>query len=122
MDYKGTIIEESLSRKTVLKQLNIVATKVEPVTEAHKTPWLTHWTLHAVVIPTEKAEAVAKQLSKSLEGNYWYVDFKNDTTHYVIFPGRVFRVNRSRPDEYQAAIAHGHSLGIPEYQLDFSPN
>lgn len=122
MDYEGTIIEESLKRKTVLRAVDIAGTKIEPVTEAHKTPWLKQWTLHAVVIPSDKAEAVAKQLSKSLDGNYWYVDFKNDTTHYIVFPGRVFRVNRSRPAEYDAAVAHGHTLGIPEYQLDFSPN
>ena len=38
MNYKGTIIEESLKNKEVLKDLDIVNTKVEAITERHRTP------------------------------------------------------------------------------------
>ena len=37
MNYKGVIIEESLENKDVLKEVVILATKVEPVIEKHKT-------------------------------------------------------------------------------------
>jgi hypothetical protein len=30
-------------------------------------------------------------------------------------------VNRSKKKEYDAVVKYGVSLGIPEYQLDFSP-
>lgn len=121
MDYEGVIIEESLSDKTVLKDVQIISTKVEPVTKKHNTPWLKQWTLHTVVIPVDKASKVAKTISKALQPNYWYVDFKNDTTHYIIFPNKVFCVERSKPEQYKQVTEYGLGLGIPDYQLDFSP-
>lgn len=121
MNYFGVIIEESLKDKAILKQVSIIKTKVEPVTDHHKTPWLKQWTLHTVEIPEDKVLYVTGLLSKSLDRNYWYADFKNDEYHYVIFADKVFKVDRSNPDEYQAVVAHGLELGIPDYQLDFSP-
>lgn len=120
MDYKGIIIEESLKNKAVLGRVTITETKIELVTEAHKTPWLKQWTLHTVTIPVEDAGNIAKELSQSLDNNYWYVDYRNRDTHYVIFPGKIFCVDRSQPDQYEAAKAYGVSLGIPDYQLTFS--
>lgn len=121
MSYTGVIIEESLKDKAVLKEVEIVKTEVEPVTEHHKTPWLKQWTLHTFEIPESKAQSVAELLSKSLDNNYWYADFKNDDYHYVIFPDKVFKVDRSNPDQYKPVVEHGMELGIPDYQLDFSP-
>ena len=39
-NYRGVIIEESLKNKEVLKKVQILETKVEEVTEKHKTPWI----------------------------------------------------------------------------------
>lgn len=119
MDYEGVIIEESLTDKAVLSNLKIVSTKVEPITTRHKTPWLKQWTLHTIKIPQKDAENIAKRLSQCLDSNHWYADFKNSTTHYVIFPNKIFRIDRSKADQYQAATAYGLTLGIPDYQLDF---
>src|ERR1700752_2559926 len=76
MDYEGVVIAESLRDASVLTQLDVVSTKVEPVTEAHKTPWLKQWTLHTVRIPEATANKVAEMLSHALEPDYWYIDFK----------------------------------------------
>ena len=121
MGCTGVIIEESLINKDVLKELHIVSTQVEQVTPEHKTPWLKQWTIHTIDVPQDEAAAVAEKLSRSLDGNYWYADFMDDKTHYVIFPNKVFKVDRSQPDQYEAVVAHGLSLNIPDYQLDFSP-
>ena len=120
-NYRGDIIEESLSNKNVLKEVNIVSTRVEKVTADHKTPWLKQWTLHTIEVTPAEAEALAEKLSHSLDGNYWYIDFKNDKTHYIIFPNKVFTVNRSQPEQYKPVVSHGLSLNIPRHQLDFSP-
>lgn len=122
MDYEGVIIEESLKDKSILKELEILSTKVEPITKEHKTPWLKQWTLHTVKIPGNKADSTANDVSKALEPNYWYADFKNDEVHYIIFPNKVFKIDRSKVDEYKAATNYGLTLGIPDYQLDFAPN
>ena len=50
MNYIGIIIEESLKNKDFLKEVKILNTKIEQVTERHKTPWLKQWTLRAVEI------------------------------------------------------------------------
>jgi hypothetical protein len=120
--YTGVIIEESLEDKTLLQEVRILQTKVEEVTAKHATAWLSQWTLHTVTIPDEKAVYIAERLSKSLNrehGGSWYADFKNDTTHYIIFRNKVFSIDRSKPQQYEMAAAYGKSLGIPEHQLDW---
>ena len=122
--YTGVIIEESLENTDVLQRVAITASQVEPVTDRHKTPWLSQWTLRWVEIPEAEAQAVAAELSRSLDRGHagsWYADFRNDTHHFVIFRDKVFFVDRRSREQYQAAIRYGISLGIPEHQLDFRP-
>lgn len=122
MNYKGVIIEESLKDKDILGDVIVLSTKVEPINERHQTPWLKQWTLHTVEILEEKADAIAENLGQDLETEHtaWYADFKNDKYHYIIFSGgKVFKVDLQNPVLYQEARAHGISLGIPEYQVDF---
>ncbi|OGY23511.1 MAG: hypothetical protein A2172_04865 [Candidatus Woykebacteria bacterium RBG_13_40_15] len=124
-NYKGDIIEESLSNKEVLKKVKIISMRVEKVTEKHKTPWLGQWTLHLVEVPSDQAKEVAGEISKSLDTKHegsWYADFKNETHHYIIFPNKVFFIDRTNKDQYDEASKYGISLGIPEYQVDFSPH
>ena len=122
-NFKGVIIEESLEEKDVLKKVKILKTKVEKVTEEHKTPWIKQWTLHTVEIPENQVDAVAKDLSKSLDSKHeWYADFKNGKFHYIIFRNKVFKVDRFKPEQYTKVTKFGISLGIPDYQLDFSPH
>jgi len=118
---RGEVIEESLSDRAALDGLTIVSTRVEPVTEKHKTPWLKQWTLHTVRVSPEAADAVAQRFSKSLADHYWYVDFKNIDTHYIVFPNKVFVVDRENTAQYKPVIDHGLTLGIPRHQLDFAP-
>lgn len=120
--FTGSIIEESLVDQSVLDNVKIVSTRVEPVTEKHKTPWLEKWTIDEVHIPLTRAKAVAAQLSHSFDvshANTWYADFKNKAYHYIIFPGRVFCIDRSNAEQYNSAKQYGASLRIPSYMLDF---
>lgn len=121
--FYGTIIEESLEDNSPLGYMEIISTKVEPVTEKHKTPWVNQWTLHKVEIDADKAEQVASLLSRSIDHEHissWYADFKNETTHYIIFRDKVFNINRTSEEEYKKATEYGLTLGIPEYQLGFT--
>jgi len=124
MDYKGVIIEESLENKDILQDVTVLSTKVEQVTEEHHTPHLKQWTLHTVEIPEDRGEEIAEKLSKVLETSHghWYADFKNEKFHYVVFRDRVFKVDQSKPEEYRQVTEYGIPLGIPDYQLDFSPD
>lgn len=124
MNYIGVIIEESLGDKSVLGQVEILETKVEPVTPEHKTPWLLQWTLHTITIPEERAEQIAQKISGCFDAAHpeWYADYKNDDYHFVIYAGKVFKVDRKNPILYKVAREYGISIGIPEYQLDFTPD
>ena len=124
MSFNGVIIEESLTEKSVLNDANIISTKVEPVTEHHKTPWVKQWTLHTVEIPDDKVAEVADKISKGLDKEHdWYADFKTYTEHYVIYTGKVFHItDRTDKIQYDEATAYGISIGIPDYQVDFSPH
>jgi hypothetical protein len=122
MDYKGVIIEESLENNNILKSVNILSTKVEPVVEKHKTPWLKQWTLHTVEILNNQADSVAEEISRALETEHsWYADFKNETTHFIIFKNKVFKIDRTSKEQYDKAREYGVLLGIPPYQVDFNP-
>ncbi len=123
MNYKGVIIEESLQDASVIKDVNVLETKVEPITPEHKTPWLKQWTLHTVEIPEERAGEVAEKLSQSFDKEHpdWYADYKNDKYHFIIFAGKIFKVDLTNPVLYRDAREYGISIGIPEYQVDFAP-
>tara|TARA_Y100000310_G_C20123763_1_gene552682 strand:- start:140 stop:535 length:396 start_codon:yes stop_codon:yes gene_type:complete len=121
--FKGVIIEESLIDKRVLDGVEIVNTRVEEVTEKHKTPWVNQWTLHTVNVSKDKVDLVAEEISESLDSKHnWYADFKDNETHYIIYRNKIFKVDRSSKGQYEEATRYGISLGIPKHQVDFSPH
>ena len=123
MNYSGVIIEESLENIDILEHVKIIETKVEEVVEEHKTPWIKQWTLHTVEIPEDKVVEIAEKVSKALDSEHnWYADFKNETSHYIIFRNKVFCIDRKSKEQYEEAKRYGISLGIPEYQVDFAPD
>ncbi len=120
--FNGVIIEESLGNKNVLSKVKILKTDIEPVSEEHQTPWIKQWTLHTVEILGNQADSIAKEISSALDSEHdWYADFKNQDSHYIIFRHKIFKVDRSKPEQYAEVTKYGMSLGIPDYQLDFSP-
>lgn len=120
MNYKGVIIEESLEDKSVLHNVKVVKTDVEQVTERHKTPWLSQWTLHTVEIPEKNIEEVVAAVSHLFDKkhNSWYADFKNDEYHFIVYPHKIFMIPLGDEKEYEEARAYGISWGIPEYQVN----
>lgn len=122
-NFKGITIEESLENKHIFRTVKITKTKVEEVTEEHKTPWIKQWTLHTIEIKENQSNKIAKELSQSLDTKHdWYADFKNSEFHYIIFRNKIFKVDRSNQEQYKPVVKYGLSLGIPDYQLDFSPD
>lgn len=90
----------------------------------HQTPWLKKWTLHAVQIKREATDAVAEEISKSIDAAHdhpWYADFDDGELHYIIFPNKIFKIDMQDGKQYAAAKAYGIALGIPPYQVDFHP-
>ncbi|MFA6513724.1 MAG: hypothetical protein WCT50_00335 [Patescibacteria group bacterium] len=116
--YRGDIIEESLENKDILKKLNVIATRVAKVVDKHQTPWLTQWTLDTIEVGDDEADNLAEELSRALESKHgWYIDYRNDRYHYVIFKNKFFKLNRSKKSDYEEMISYGLSKGTPSYQL-----
>jgi len=121
MKYTGIIIAESLKDKSIVDSLQVIKTKIETVTEKHRTPWVTQWTLHTVQIPEDEIDQVVEVISHSLETNHtdWYADFKNDRYHYIVFSQKIFKVDFKNPVLYDEVKTYGMARGIPDYQLNF---
>ena len=120
--YTGTIIQESLVDQLILDKLHVTRTVVEEATPRHNTPWVKAWILHTVEIEEEDADKWAEWLSKNIDNSHdhpWYVDYKNEKYHYVIFPGKIFKIERKNKEQNKKAVNYGLAVGIPEYQLDW---
>jgi hypothetical protein len=92
MDYKGVIIEESLKDKSVLKEIKILRTISEKVTKIHRTPWLSQWTIHNVLVSEEKIDLISEKIQKSLDDSHeWYVELKNKRNEIMIFHDNIIK-------------------------------
>ena len=120
MDYKGIIIEESLSNPNILEKLEIVHTAISNVTEKDETPWLDKWTMHTVLIKENEIDFYAEELSRLIDVKHcsnWYCDFRNEQFHYVVFRNKIFKLDRTNEQDYSNMREYAISLGLPEYQL-----
>lgn len=108
--YKGTIIEESLEDKAVLKDFKIQNTRV--TTEENPAD---RWHMYTV----EGSESAIEKLSEVLKPSKWYCHFWNGTDMIVVFKGKIFNFKYSDQSERNRAIEYGISIGIPKQQLDF---
>lgn len=107
--YKGTIVENSLIDKKILKDVKIERTYQDE-----------DWILHDVFVNGERLE----KLGKSLTDGPWYMNFwkEGKTDGIVIFKDKSFKINYSDKSTWIEALKYGRSIGIPEEQLDFSIN
>lgn len=104
--YKGTIIENSLSDKSILNQLKIVKT------------WQSDdWILHNVLLSREQII----DLPKYLTDGPWYIHLweQGKDEIYVVFKDKIFTIKSSDKSTWFDVISYGKSIGIPEEQLNF---
>ncbi len=103
---KGTIIENSLQDKSILKELNI-----------QRSYPLEDWILHDILIE----ESDVPKLSQYLADGPWYIHVWDSDTRKVIvvFKDKLFHLDYLNKATWREAIIHGKSMGIPEEQLDF---
>lgn len=103
---KGTIIENSLADKSLLKEVQVTRTWQDG-----------SWVLHDVLVD----EARAQEAGKYLADGPWYMHFwepdKDD--FLIVFKDKTFTAKRSDSTSLADIIAYGKSIGIPEEQLDF---
>ena len=103
---KGTIIENSLANKDILKTLQV-----------DKTWQAGTWILHSIQIDERRI----KELSESLNNEPWYIHLweQGEDKVTVIFKKKIFTISFSDKATWADAVNYGRSLGIPAEQLDF---
>lgn len=104
--YTGTIVENSLDDKAILKKLRI-----------NKTWQDEDWILHSVSVD----ENQLTELSHSINNGPWYIHVwkEGQDEVQVIFKDKIFHIQHSDKSTWNDAIEYGKSIGIPENQLDF---
>lgn len=120
MNYTGAIVEESLIDSSILKELTILQKERSKVTSKENTPWLEYWNIHTVEIAEALMDQYAQRLSELLDTthcNDWYCDFRNTNFHYVIFPHKVFKLNRTSKQDYLTMQEYGIHIGLPISRL-----
>lgn len=105
--FKAIIIENGLSDKKILDELNI-----------EKTYTIKDKTIHNV----ELSKDLISKLQKSIADGPWFIKLWNsggdDMT--VIFKDKTFSVKISDRSSWNDAINFGKSIGVSEDELDFS--
>lgn len=106
---KGTIIENSLADKSLLKKVKIMATRQDG-----------DWILHDVLVD----EMQVPEIAKAISDGPWYIHLwqSGEDEFLILYKDKSFRVRKSDPTSFADAFAYGKSIGIPEEQLDFPTN
>lgn len=56
-----------------------------------------------------------------LQPNQSHVDFRDETTHYVVVPSKVLRIDRRQTEQYEALMSLAATIDLPRHQLEISP-
>lgn len=106
MNYKGTIIENSLQDKSILSELQIISSRQSG-----------DWVLHEVLVNEEQLESLGRYLNDGRWYMHFWVPGQDDIV--IVFKNRNFTIKSSDKSTWTDAILYGRSIGIPEEQLDF---
>ncbi len=110
--YKGTIIEESLSDKSVIDELEVTHTYTE---EDQDNPERT-WHLYTVLVSKDEISKIQMYLKRE---DGWYAHFWDGDDVVVVFRDKMFKIKASDKSTWKNAIEYGLSVGVPLEQLDF---
>ena len=110
MNYKGTIVEESLLDNRLINSFKINKFRISNAEKPED-----RWHLYEV----EATPAQIDELATQLKPIGWYTHFWQGDDVIVVFSGKKFEIKYSNQETWKDAIAYGESLGIPVEQLDF---
>jgi hypothetical protein len=111
-DWRGVIIEESLSDLTLLNRVIIVGT-VNRALEGGEDSSLR---FHKVGVPESQLETLI-QIARARIKSGWYIHLVNADVMKVIFSGRVFEIHAGDTDKFEEVRRYGMRQGIKEEQL-----
>lgn len=110
MNYRGTIVEESLLDNRLINSFKVNKFRISNAEEPEN-----RWHVYEV----EATQTQIDELATRLKPAGWYTHFWHGDDVIVVFPGRKFEIKHSIQETWKDAITYGESLGIPVEQLDF---
>lgn len=113
--YKGIIIAESISDENVLTEIEHKS--IEKY--AHKLNNEIDTIIYKVEVSDSEIESFSEKISKSLLPRGFYVHFLCNDKMIVVYPNKVFRLEKDNNKEIEECIKYGMSLGIDKRMLKF---
>ena len=120
MNYKGVIIEESLTNKELFTLCEIMSTRVSENNNPKTNAGESKWTLHQVEVPESNLKKVTEQLSENLKLPNWWADLSSEDNVYIIFHNKIFKGKNSDNKFRKEVISYAHSLNLPKGQIPLS--
>lgn len=120
--FRGRILAESLKLDVdlIVPDVRLHRLGRRDVSDSSVSTQPTIWTFLDFEAPDNRAEELATGLAEALSADGgWYADFRSETEHVVIFPGKTFRYAKGDRDGFDAAVEYGRSIGVPDHQLDW---
>ncbi|WP_280343838.1 hypothetical protein [Nocardia neocaledoniensis] len=116
---KGVLIAESLVAGAKIEAIPLTLTGIYRVAVTDATDYQPPvWTIMYFDAEDANADTLAERFADQLDAPGWYVDMHNDTTVYVVFPGKVFRYAIGDPAGRAEAVAYATGVaGVPDTQL-----
>ena len=108
-DYKGGIVEESLTDNRVINDLKITSFRI--TTEENSAE---RWHIYKVKVSRDEIQKLAQNIKQG-----WYMHFWKGRNVIAVFKGKQFEFNLDDKKTWSPAIDYGLSIGIPKEQLDF---
>ncbi|MBX4210512.1 hypothetical protein KW783_00880 [Candidatus Parcubacteria bacterium] len=108
-DYKGNIIEESLTDPNILESVETTILKITREENPSN-----RWHIHTVKVVKEDIDKLSKFLRPG-----WYMHFWKNKKVIVVYKSKTFEFDFDDKSAWTSAIHYGLSVGIPEEQLDF---
>jgi hypothetical protein len=111
--FLGIVIEQSLADPAFAETLDVIKRKRDPNGS---------WAFLLVRIASDRLFTELERIRQALAGDQpWYAHFFSGEKIAVVFSEAIFSMTTDVAS-WEAAIAHGLSLGIPREQLDFWPH
>jgi hypothetical protein len=110
INYKGTIVEESLEDNRILNDIDIIDFRISKDDNPAD-----RWHLYTVKVTKDDIQKV----SRYIRSGKWYMHFWNGNDVIAVFKDKVFEFKHDQKETWKDACDYGRSLGIPEEQLDF---
>ena len=111
--FYGIVIEQSLADPAFVETLDVVHRKQDPNGS---------WVFLLVRIASDRLFSELERIREALADDQpWYAHFFSGEKIAVVFSDAIISMTTD-VTSWEAAIAHGLTLGIPREQLDFQPH